>query len=132
MTRTGALWLLLPEELLGLVLVVAVFALMFGLMRGRTFLGIAALIAFLPVVALAVEHVLGALPPWVALLVLLAVALSFVRALASLLLGARAADHMIGILAADVVRLALVCVFLPFRVLVRAARAGLNGLGGQH
>ena len=127
MTRTGALWLLLPEEIMGLVLVVAVFALMFGLMRGRTFLAIAALIAFLPVVALAVEAVLAELPPWVALLVLVAVGLAMLRAVASLILGGRAADTMVGTLAADVVRLAVTGMFLPFRLAGRAARAAFNG-----
>lgn len=132
MTRTGALWLLLPEELMGLVLVVAVFALMFGLMRGRTFLGIAALIALLPVVALAVEAVLAELPPWVALLVLVAVGLAMLRAVASLILGGRAADTMVGTLAADVVRLAVIVIFLPFRLVGRAARAAFNGINHRH
>jgi hypothetical protein len=128
----GRLWLLLPDEALPLVLVIAAFGVMFGLMRGRSFLGLVALIVFLPVLGLLLEQVLGALPPWVALLVLVAAGLSTVRALASLVLGARAADHMVGILAADVVRLALVGMFIPFRLLARAARAGLNGLGGRH
>jgi hypothetical protein len=130
--RSSALWLLVPEEALGLVLVAAIFALMFGLMRGRSFVGLVALIVFLPTLALVIEHVLGALPPWVALLVLVAVGLSIIRVLASLVLGARAADNMIGILAADVVRLALVCAFVPFRLLARAARFGLNGPGRGH
>ncbi len=127
MTRTGALWLLLPEELLGLVLVAAVFAVMFGLMRGWTVLGIAALVVFLPVIALVAEHVLGQLPPWVALLVLLAVGVTMLRAVASLILGGRAADTMVGTLAADVVRLAVTCMFIPFRLAGRAARGAFNG-----
>jgi hypothetical protein len=129
--RAGAAWLLLPEEALVLVLVVAVFALMFGLMRGWAFLGLVALIVLLPTAALLAEEILAGLPPWVALVVLVVVGLAILRALASLVLGTRAAETMVGSLAADVVRLAVWLMFLPVRMLARIARAGLNGFNND-
>jgi hypothetical protein len=130
--RGGAAWLLLSEEALGLVLVVAAFALMFGLMRGRAFLGLVALIVLLPTMTLLVEEILGQLPPWVVLVVVVVVGLAILRGLASLVLGTRAAETMVGSLAADVVRLAVMLMILPVRMLARVARAGLNGFSRDH
>jgi hypothetical protein len=74
-----------------------------------------------------VEGVMGELPPWIALVLLLVIALALLRGLAALVLGCRAAGHMVGILAADMVRVALLAVLFPFRLVWRAVRAMTYG-----
>jgi len=133
--RLGILWAFLPEELLALALVVAVFGVMLGLLSGRAFFGLLALIMFLPIVAAAIEAILGELPPWVSLLVLAFVGVALLQGLVALFLGSQAAATMAGNLAADLVRLALRLMFFPLRVVGWAARAALagfflNGRGG--
>jgi hypothetical protein len=128
MTRTSALWLAVPEEIVGLILVLALFGFMFGFVRGRTFLALVAVVAFLPLIGAVAEEVLAALPPWVALAVLVAIVLAVLRAFATLLIGGRAADHMIGALAANAVWQAFRLAWLPVRAVGWIARGLLNGM----
>jgi hypothetical protein len=115
--RSSILWVLLPDEALPLLLVGAAVAVMLGLLRPRALVGLLGLCLLLPVIGAGLEVLLGQLPAWVSLLVLVGLGLALLRGLAALLIGTRAADTMVGTLAADVVRLVVMAVFgLPIRL----------------
>ena len=121
------LWFFLPDEALPLIIVGLGIALILGLLTGRAVLGILGLILLLPMLSPFVEGAIGALPPWISLLILVIVGLAILRGLAALFIGARAADTMVGTLAADVVRIVVACLFLPFRMAGWIFRAISNG-----
>ena len=113
--RSGILWLL-PDEMLPLLLPVVAIGLIIGVATGRTVMTVIGLLIFLPVIGGIAEGILGAMPPWISLLILVIIGLSLLRGLAALFIGQRAADTMTGHLAADVVRIVVVCLFFPFRL----------------
>lgn len=125
--RWGALWTLLPDEALPLLIVGVGLAMIVGLLRGRAALNILLMILLIPVLAPFVEALMGALPPWLSLIILAAVGLSILKGLATLIIGSRAADTMVGSLAADLVRLAVRILIFPLQVLGWALRAVNNG-----
>ncbi len=69
-----------------------------------------------------VESLVGSLPSWISLLILVAVGIAIFRGIAALFLGQLAAAHMVGILAADVVRFFFRLLFFPFWILRWAFR----------
>lgn len=100
--RWSALWTLLPDEALPLVIMVAGLMMVIGFRRaGLSLLGLALLT---PILAPFVEALIAELPPWVSLIILILVGFSLLRGLSVLLIGPRATDHMVGSLAADIVR----------------------------
>lgn len=112
--RSGALWALLPDEALPLVIMVAGLLMILGFRR--TGLGMLGTALLLPVIAPFVEALFGELPPWVSLAILAFFGLAILRGMAALVIGQRAADTMVGSLAADVVRLVVGMLFFPLRV----------------
>lgn len=116
-------WALLPDEVLLVVIVGIGFALTVGLLsRGAAFAVIGMLLLFALLGPIA-EGVMGELPPWIALALLVVFGLALLRGTAALVLGRRASDHMVGILAADCVRFAFRLLFLPFRAVGGLVRA---------
>ena len=122
------LWFFLPDEALPLLIVGVALALIIGLLTGRAALIILGLLILIPILTPFVEALLGAMPAWIALVILVIVAIWILRGLATLFLGSsRAADHMVASVAADVVRLIVVCLFLPFRMVGWIFRTISNG-----
>ena len=118
--RSGALWALLPDEALPLIIMGAGLMIILGFRRaGLSVLGAALL---LPVLSPFIEALFGELPPWVSLVILAFIGLAILRGLAALLIGQRAADHMTGSLAADVVRVVVGMLFFPLRAVWWAIR----------
>ncbi len=118
----GFIWWFIPDQALPLVFIAGCLLLMLG-WRG-TGASLMASALLLPVLSPFVEAFMAAMPPWIALAILVVVALSFMRGLAALLLGEVAAGHMIGALAADVVRWTFLALFvMPFRLAFGALRA---------
>jgi len=112
----GALWLLVPDEALPLIVVGIGVALILGFITGRgALMLILALVLLPPLLGPFIEGVLGELPPWVSLLILAVLGLAILRGLVGLVLGQRAADTMVGSLAADLVRLVVKLLLFPFR-----------------
>jgi len=122
----NTLWWLLPDEAMPLVIVGIGLALILGLIRGRAATGLLGAVILLSLAGPFIDALLGTLPGWLLLLVLLFVAVALFRSALSLLLGARAADEAVGNLAADVIRagfrLLFLLLFLPFRILWWAFR----------
>jgi hypothetical protein len=120
------LWALIPDEALILVIVAIGFALMLGIIRGKTAASMIGSLLLLVLLGPFVEELIAGLPWWMTLVLLGLVILSLFRAFTSLLLGSRASDHMVGILAADVVRFCFVGFFqillMPFRIIGRLVR----------
>lgn len=115
--RWGALWMLVPDEALPLIVVGIGLALMLGFITGRAALTLILTFVLLPpLLAPFIEGILGELPPWVSLLLLAVLALAILRGVTGLVLGQRAADTMVGSLAADLVRLTVRVLLFPFRV----------------
>ncbi len=107
------LWLL-PDNAMILVIVAIGFGLMLGLIRRQAAMGMIGSIVLCLILAPFVESLLGALPAWISMLIMIAVGISIFRGLASLFLGQYAASHMVGILAADVVKFFFRLIFFPF------------------
>jgi hypothetical protein len=130
MGRSSALLLLLPQEALVLVVVVGAFLVMLRLASFRAVLGSVLVIALLPLLAPLFEALLGLLPMWLSLAILLVSGFWFLQTIATLILGRRAAAHMVGTLAADLVRFFVVAAFFPIRLLWRVLRQ-LSRNGGD-
>lgn len=111
------LWLWLPDEAMVLVIAGVGLALILGLIRGRTALGVLGMVVLVLLAGPFIDALIAGLPSWVILLLVLFLALTLFRWVLSLLLGERAAGHAVGILAADVIRLCFGLLFLPFRIL---------------
>ena len=121
------LWMLLPDGALPLVIVGIGLALILGLVSRSATFGLLGLMLVFALTGPIVEGVMGAMPPWIGLVILAVIVLTLLKGAARLALGARAADHMVGILAADLVRLAVVLLLVPCRLLWRIVRAMGNG-----
>lgn len=118
----GFIWWFIPDQALPLVFLAGCVLLMLGWRGTGVSLMTSALL--LPILSPFVEAFMAAMPPWIALAILVIVGLSFMRGLTALLLGEVAAGHMIGVLAADVVRWTFLALFvMPFRLIfgLRAA-----------
>jgi hypothetical protein len=109
----GALWFLIPDEALILVVAGVGLALMLRLISGRTALSVLGMLVLSLLLAPFVETLLASLPSWVGILILLAIIGSLIRLFLGMFLGSQAASHTIGILAADAIRF---LIFLPFRI----------------
>ncbi len=119
--------LLVPEELLVHVLVLAGILTILGLKRLASGLILFVIsMAFLPVFEPFIEAIVAMLPDWALILVLVVVGLALLRVVAGLFLGQRASDQMVGTLAADVVRFLLLLPFRGFRALLRFLISGSN------
>lgn len=116
-------WAMLPDELLLLVIVGIGLALMVGLLSRSAAFGLIGMLLLFALLGPFVEGIMGDMPPWVGLIILVVVILALLRGVASVVLGRRAADHMVGILAADCVRFAFRLLFLPFRAVGGFVRA---------
>ena len=117
--RWNALWWFVPDAALPLILIGGAFLVMLGLVRpGRLLLFVLGF-ALLPMLGPVIEAVFELLPWWVTLLVMAGVAISMMRAAATLLLGPGAADHMVGTLAAGAVGGLLRAIFMIPVLLVR-------------
>jgi hypothetical protein len=100
--RWSALWTLLPDEALPLLIMVAGLMMVIGFRRaGLSLLGLALLT---PILAPVIEALIAELPPWLSLVILILVGLSILRGLSVLLIGPRATDQVVGSLVADIVR----------------------------
>lgn len=100
--RWSALWTLLPDEALPLIIMVAGLMMVIGFRgAGLSLLGLA---LFTPILAPVVEALIAELPPWVALVILILVGLLILKGLSVLLIGPRATDHAVGSLVADIIR----------------------------
>jgi hypothetical protein len=125
----GALWMLIPDEALPLIIAGIGVTLMLGFISGRgALMLILSLVLLPPLLAPFIEGILGELPPWMSLLILAVLGLAILRALVGILLGQRAADTMVGSLAADLVRLSVSFLLFPFRVVGWGLRM-VNGNG---
>ena len=109
-----ALWLLIPDEAMILIVVGLGLALMLRLLSGRAAVGILGALFLMLILGPFVEVLLESLPGWVGIVILVALCLMIVRTILSLCLGQRAADHTVGILAANAILFGLL---LPFRVI---------------
>ena len=93
----GALWMLIPDEALPLIIAGIGVTLMLGFISGRgALMLILSLVLLPPLLAPFIEGILGELPPWMSLLILAVLGLAILRALVGILLGKRAADTMVG------------------------------------
>jgi hypothetical protein len=117
--RLSALWWLLPQEALPLVIVVGGLAVMFRIASVRSVLGAVIGFALLPVLSPVIEALFRALPAWVSLLLFVGIGFSCLQAIATAVIGRRATAHMVGSLAADFVRFLLKVAFLPVRLVWR-------------
>jgi hypothetical protein len=111
------LWLLLPDEVLILVIAALALAVIVGLIRLRTALGIVGALALGIILTPFIEALFENLPPWVSLAVLIVFGLVICRAALELLIGKGASDHAVGGLAADALKGFFWFLFLPIRVL---------------
>jgi len=118
----SALWWLLPDEAMPLVIVGIGLAMILGLIAGRAAMGLLAILLITPLFAPFIEAAIASLPPWLALLILASIVLAFLRGVASLFLGRAAAAHMTGSLAADLVRFTVLACFLPLRIVAWLVR----------
>ncbi|MEM2001026.1 MAG: hypothetical protein QXT77_00070 [Candidatus Methanomethylicaceae archaeon] len=108
------LWFFLPDEALPLVIVGVGLLWILGVISAQGALRILSRMFLLVLIGPFVEMLVGELPSWVLVLVLVWVVLAALRGLATLLLGRGAADEMVGTLAAHFV---MAVVLLPFRLL---------------
>jgi hypothetical protein len=113
------MWWLLPDSMLSLVIVIAGLGLMTGLLPRAAAFGLVGSVIAYVILTPFVPVLLDALPGWLTALLLLIMALSFLRAVLDALIGRRAAAHTVGILAADVIRFFFRLLFWPFRLLLR-------------
>jgi hypothetical protein len=111
----SALWMLLPDEAMILVIAGIGLALILGLINRKAAMGIMGTIILSLLLAPFLDSLFQLLPLWLLLLILFAVGISLFRGIASLFLGDRAASHMIGILAADCIKFFFRMLFFPFR-----------------
>jgi hypothetical protein len=123
-------WMFVPDQALPLLIIVAGALVILGFRA--TGIRLLLITLLIPVLSPFAEAFLSGLPPWVAVIVVLIVGLSILRAILFVLLGRSAAEHAIGILAADIIRVAVVAlVLLPFRIFCRAATLFLTGFNGH-
>ncbi len=112
--RWGALWMLMPDAAMPLVVLGVGLAVLFGFLRGRAALALLFGLLVLPILlAPFVETAMAELPAWISLAVLLLLLLAILRGVAALLIGRAAAAEMVGHIAAQ----AVIALFaLPFRM----------------
>jgi hypothetical protein len=117
----------LPDSMMVFVIMIVGLCLLVGALSPRKAKQWLGYIVLLLVTAPLYDVVLGMLPTWLLLALLVIGAWMLFRFIAEALLGREGAAHMIGILAADVVRgafrLALSLVAVPFRLLRYVFRA---------
>lgn len=118
--RSEALWVMLPDEALPLVVMATGLIMILGFRQAA--LSILGMVLLFPILAPFVEALFGELPPWVSLVIFAFIGLAILRGLAALMIGQRAADTMVGSLAADVVRIVVGMLFFPLRVTLWALR----------
>lgn len=125
--RFGALWTLLPDEAIPIVILALILAAVF---LGRRVLPILVVVVLSVVLAPFVSSFVDTLPTPIVIALGIAFMLVVVRSVAVLILGAGAADHMTGVLAADAIRFAVrSAVFLPsmlMRLAFRGPRLGIR------
>jgi hypothetical protein len=118
------LWLLLPDEFLVLIIAALALAVIVGLIRLRTAMGIIGALVLGIILTPFIEALFENLPPWLSLAVLLVLGLVICRAALELLIGKGASDHAVGGLATDAIKWLFRLLFLPIRLvwwmLVRA------------
>lgn len=106
----------LPDEAAVLVIAGIGLALMVGVINLGAAFRYLGLVCLLLVLSPFVGSLLNLIPTiWLVPIVVM-VALSMARSLATMLIGRGATEHMVGSLAASVVRGVFVCMFLPFRM----------------
>lgn len=106
----------LPGAIVSLIAVVLGVGLLVGLIRPRAILG---LLLLYPIIGAVFNHVVGALPGWLAFLLVAALVVSLLRAALSAVVGRGAMDHALGILIANAVLGCFRLLFLPLRLLAR-------------
>lgn len=112
----------LPDSLVPILVIVVMVAWMVGLLRGGQAVGILAFVVFLvPFLSALLPEILATLPDWLFVVIVLAVGLTLVRWVLTLLIGTEGAGtflgHMLFSLVAGLVR-------LPVRVLGWLIRIG--------
>jgi hypothetical protein len=110
----GALWFLIPDEALILVVAGVGLALMLRLISGRTAISVLGMLALSLLLAPVVETLFASLPAWVGILILMAIIGSLIRLFLAIFLGSQGAAHTLGILAANAIRF---LILLPFRII---------------
>ena len=117
------LWLLIPDEafpaVMGLAIVGATLGLLTRLISPRAAVAIGVSVVSLPLLLAAVEEGMAALPAWLAVGILIVLALQLVRAIVSLFLGGRGASHFMALAAFEIVREAVLLPFQAVRWLFR-------------
>lgn len=115
----SALWSLLPNSALPLVIIGLGLAVVIGLIKPRRAVSIVGFFLLSILLAPFFSALFDALPWWVCLLVTVFFVLSICRAVIRLMIGGRASDHVVGALTADVIRMCFRALFFPFRLLGR-------------
>ncbi len=108
-------WILLPDQAIALVLVLAGVAFMLGFRRFAG--GLVATVLAIAVLGPFAESVFSQLPAWISLLVLLFFALAILRGLMSLVLGERATGHVVADLTESVIKGIFRLLLAPLRLL---------------
>ncbi|MBM3269813.1 MAG: hypothetical protein FJZ01_19450 [Candidatus Sericytochromatia bacterium] len=128
--RTGVLWALLPDEFLILVIVFAGLGLMVGVLSRRAAMGMIGGLILMILLTPFVEDLIGGLPGWLAVIVLLVAIFLLLGGFLQLVFGRRIAEHVASnlithaILAGlgGIARLAGALIVLPFRAIGWAIR----------
>lgn len=119
-------WILafLPDQAMVLVIMGIGLVLMLGIINLRRALSLVGGLMLLLVLSPFVESLIGSLPWWITIFLIVMIGLSLLRTISSALIGRGASDEMVGTLAADVVRggfrLLIWSIAAPFRVLIWA------------
>lgn len=123
---SGVLWGLVPDEAMSLVLIGAGLLCM---IVGRGAVGFLRPLGVMLLISPFITSLLGALPFWLVVCIMVLVGLAFVRAVLGLLLGRGASNHVVGSLAADGIRWGLGLLFAIPILFLRLVRHGLAGAG---
>lgn len=106
------LWFFIPDEAIPLLFVGIGLAVICGVINGRTACKILGGLLILLLATPFIVALVGALPIWVSVLIMVIVGIALLKAISSIFIGENSTDHMVGVLAADFVRS---LVLLPFR-----------------
>ena len=115
----SSLWSLIPRSVLPLAIAGIGLALIVGLIKPRRAISILGGIVLSLLFAPIIGALIGALPFWIYLLLMVISFLSLLRVGIRALIGREATNHLVGALATDVVHLCLRMACFPFRVLGR-------------
>ncbi len=123
MTVMDLLLLVLPDQFLGLLVMVASLGIIIGVVKPRTVMQLIGMILLASISAPFIEVLFTILPWWVGLGVMCIVSIWIVRGVLELLFGREATGHILGAAVIGVVVLTFRVLFLSVRLLLRGMSA---------